>query len=113
MTIPSNIVSKIIVGRKRGCDLSGLPNVLSYYPDKKSFLDVGESVIMYCKRPPTNSRLLECSAPDSISFAGILIYLYLATFLGRKYFKELLAANLGQSASKTEKLRPGNSLELS
>ena len=63
----------ITPGRYEGCDLTDLPPLWGYYPDTKAVLEVGESVIMYCKKPPTNPRLIECSSPDSISFAGLYI----------------------------------------
>jgi hypothetical protein len=49
--------------------LSGIPSNLRYYPDNKAILDVGESVILFCAKPPAIPRLAECFSPDSISFS--------------------------------------------
>ncbi|XP_063685564.1 uncharacterized protein LOC134819524 isoform X2 [Bolinopsis microptera] len=67
--VPDSFIIQSSIGRSKGCDLSRLPDVLGFYPDKKTNLDVGDSVIMYCKTPPTNPKLVDCSAHDSISFS--------------------------------------------
>jgi hypothetical protein len=70
-SLPDSFAILSSIGRSEGCDLSGIPSNLRYYPDNKAILDVGESVILFCAKPPAIPRLAECFSPDSISFSGL------------------------------------------
>ena len=53
-----------------GCDLSGLPEEIAYHPPNKQVLGVGETVIMFCVKKPSNPKAVTCQADKLITPVG-------------------------------------------
>ena len=52
-----------------GCDMRSAPKHIKLYPDVEK-LKVGEAVIMYCRVPPVNSKMVECEEDNFITMDG-------------------------------------------